>query len=307
MFRKAVLLALVSAVATSAQVLQGWNDTTLAQYLLATQQVGSALFTQGLDQFADTDFADAGYPAWVRNRIEQIADHEAAHVADLTETLGADAPAPCTYTFPLTDVDSFIDLAQRVTTTASSAGIGTVGFVNGTGLAIYAASIAASESRHAGWLTSAVEKRQPWNSAWETPLAPSEVWSLLSTFVSDCPATNPTLPFQLYPALTVYPAYPTADGTVFVSLTLKAAAQQFYLAWLDGLLVQYSPIADGQATVPEGLTGTAYAVVVSSPEPPSRDNIASGLAIVQFPFDSYASDTDPGDLPKKASQVAKDA
>ncbi|KAI8994068.1 ferritin-like domain-containing protein [Trametes punicea] len=306
MFRKAVLLAFVGAVATSAQVLFGWNepwtDTSLAQYLLTIQQVESALITQGLNQFADSDFTDAGYPIWVRNRIQQIADHEAAHIADLTRALGDDAPAPCTYNFPITDVASFIDLAQQVTTTEASAGIGAIGFINGTDLQIYAGSIAAAESRHAAWITSAVEKRQPWDGPWETPLAPSEAYSLLNGYIADCPDTNPDLPFHTYPALTVYPAYPTASGTVYVSLTLKAAGATFYLAWLDGLTVQYSPITSGQATVPVGLNGTVYAAVVSSEQPPSEANLVSGLAIVQFPFDSWSNDTTiPTDVSKKTA------
>ncbi|KAI9059165.1 hypothetical protein FKP32DRAFT_1761145 [Trametes sanguinea] len=306
MFRKAVLLALVGAASTFAQVLDGWTDTTLAQYLLQVEQLESALFTQGLDQFADTDFTTAGYPAWVRNRLQQIADHEAAHVTDMTSTLGSDAPAVCTYSFPLTDVDSFVDLAQQITTVAASAGIGAAGFINGTGLAIYTSSVAATESRHASWLTAAVEKNQPWNGAWETPLAPSEAWSLLAGYITECPDSNPTLPFHSYPDLTITPTYPTADTTVTVGLSLKSSAKQFYLAWLNGLVVQYSPITGGQASVPEGLDGTVYAVVVSSPNPPSTDNIASGAAIVQFPFDSHATDTAPGNLPKKTSRFFKD-
>ncbi|KAI0656585.1 ferritin-like domain-containing protein [Cubamyces menziesii] len=302
MFRKAILLALVGAATTLGQALSGWDDTSLTQYLLTLQHVENAFFSQGLDTFADTDFADAGYPTWVRNRISQIAAHEAAHVADLTDALGEVAPAACTYNFPITDVDSFIDLAQQITTIEASAGIGAVGFINGTGLEIYAASIAAAESRHAGWLTSAVEKRQPWDGPWETPLSPNEAYSLLVDYIGDCPDTNPSLPFKTYPALTVYPGYPAADGTVYVSLTLKAAASTFYLAWLDGLTVQYSPIANGQATVPEGLDGTVYVAVVSSQAPPSDSNLVSGLAVVQFPFDSWATDTDPTDLPKKTAQ-----
>ncbi|KAI0351015.1 hypothetical protein OH77DRAFT_1498721 [Trametes cingulata] len=304
MFRKAILLALVGAVATLGQVLPGWDDTSLSQYLLTLQQLEDAFFSQGLDQFSASDFEAAGYPAWVRNRFTQIAAHESAHVAELTDSLGDAAPAACTYNFPLTDVDSFIDIAQRITTVQASAGIGAAGFINGTGLAIATAAAAATESRHAGWITSAVQKRQPWDGAWETPLSPSDAYSLLNTYIGDCPDTNPDLPFKTYPALTVYPGYPTADGTVFVSLTLKAAAAQFYLVWLDGLTVRYSPITSGQATVPEGLDGTVYVAVVSSQDPPSTNNLVSGFAIVQFPFSSWTQDNNS--LPK-TTKVQKDA
>ena len=47
--------------------------------------------------FANTDFANADYPTWVCNRISQIADHEATHVADMTDALSDLAPVACTY------------------------------------------------------------------------------------------------------------------------------------------------------------------------------------------------------------------
>lgn len=98
----------------------------------------------------------------------------------------------------------------------------------------------------------------------------------------------------------MYPGYPTQGGTVFVSLTLKAAAAKYYLAWLDGLTVQYTPITSGQAAVPAGLDGTVYAAVVSTQEPPSAANLVSGFAVVQFPFDSSAVEAE--NLPKVSTK-----
>ena len=63
---------------------------------------------------------------------------------------------------------------------------------------------------------------------------------------------------------------------------------------MDGLTVVYSALGqDGKATVPEGLMGTVYAVVVSSKEAPSEDNMLSGYALAQFPFDSMAKEEGP--------------
>ncbi|KAI0324341.1 hypothetical protein GY45DRAFT_1395266 [Cubamyces sp. BRFM 1775] len=47
----------------------------------------------------------------------------------MTDTRSEVAPAACTYNFPFTDVDLFIDLAQQITTIAASAGIGALGFI----------------------------------------------------------------------------------------------------------------------------------------------------------------------------------
>ncbi|EIW62516.1 uncharacterized protein TRAVEDRAFT_62539 [Trametes versicolor FP-101664 SS1] len=300
MFRKAILLALAGAVAVLGA--SDWDDLSIAQYILTIQQAESALFTQGLAQFSDSDFHTAGYPTWVRNRFKQIAAHEAAHVTQLTNALSADAPAACTYNFGLSDVPSFIDLAQRFTTVEASAGLGALPFIDGSGLAVNIAAAGASESRQAAWITSAIQKRQPWNGAWETPLEPSQAYSLIVPYIDECPDANPDLPLRSYPQLTVYPGYPTQGGTVFVSLTLKAAAAKYYLAWLDGLTVQYTPITSGQAAVPAGLDGTVYAAVVSTQDPPSAANLVSGFAVVQFPFDSSAVDTTSENLPKVSTK-----
>ncbi|KAI0819332.1 ferritin-like domain-containing protein [Trametes gibbosa] len=263
-----------------------FTDTTIAEYLLTLKQAESAFFSQGLAQFPASAFTNAGYPTWVRNRFIQIAAHESTHVNLLTDGLGSSAPAACTYDFGFTDVGSFIDLAQRFTTVDASANIGGVSYVNSGTLQTSIASIAAAESREAAWITSSVQKRQPWNNALETPLSPDGAYSLISPYIDECPDTNADLPFNTYPKLTVYPGYPTADGTVSVSLTLKAAAAKYYLAWLDGLNVKYSLITSGQATVPEGLDGTVYVAVVKTQAPPTAANLVSGFAIVQFPFDS---------------------
>ncbi|KAI0633844.1 ferritin-like domain-containing protein [Trametes polyzona] len=286
MFRKAILLAFAGAVATLAQSTT-WDNDNVAQYLLTLKHAENALFTQGLNQFSDSDFKAAGYPTWVRNRFKQIAAHEASHVKQFTDN-NSGAPAACTYDFGLTDVASFIDLAQRFTTIDASAGLGALAYIDGKGLEVNIATSAAAESRQAAWITASVQKRQPWNGAWETPLSPDGAYSLIAPYIDECPDSNPDLPFKTYPQLTVYPGSPAKDGTVFVSLTLKANAAKYYLAWLDGLTVKYTPITNGQTTVPDGLDGTVYVAVVSNQQPPSESNLISGFAVVQFPFDSWA-------------------
>ncbi|KAI0666646.1 ferritin-like domain-containing protein [Trametes maxima] len=287
MFRKAVLLALAGAAATLGQ--STWDDTSLQQYLLTLKNVENAFFTQGLDQFSADDFANWGYDAWVRNRLTQIAAHESTQVNRLTDALGSDAPAACDYTFDITDVGTFIDIAQRITTVEASAGIGAVGLLSDTDVKVSTAALTAAESRHAAWITASIQKRQPWDGAYEAALSPDAAYSLLSTYIGNCPDSNPEIPIHSYPALDVYPGDPTAGDIVYVSLllkALKAPSKTFYLAWLDGLDVQYSPIENGQATVPEGLDGTLYVAVVSSQDPPSAKNLVSGYAVVQFPFNS---------------------
>ena len=57
----------------------------------------STFYNEALDKLDDQAFANAGYPAWVRARFEQIKEHENGHVAFLKGVLGDAAPQACTY------------------------------------------------------------------------------------------------------------------------------------------------------------------------------------------------------------------
>ncbi len=74
-------------------------------------------------------FLDAGFPAWVRNRFEEIAAHEASHVAVLSGAIGANATQPCQYSFPYTDPKSFAALSQIIENVGVSAYLGAAGFI----------------------------------------------------------------------------------------------------------------------------------------------------------------------------------
>ena len=57
-------------------------------------------YRTALGKFSQEDFNKAGYPPWVRNRFEQIAEHEKTHVDFLVSALsaaGAPVPQPCEY------------------------------------------------------------------------------------------------------------------------------------------------------------------------------------------------------------------
>lgn len=72
-------------------------DVDVLNYALTLEHLENAFYTGGLEKYNDQAFQDAGYPSWVRKRYLEIAAHEAAHVAILNSTLGANATQPCTY------------------------------------------------------------------------------------------------------------------------------------------------------------------------------------------------------------------
>jgi hypothetical protein len=106
-------------------------------------------------------------------------------------------------------------------------------------------------------------------------------------FIVKCPETNPQLPVSTFPALTLSPAAPKAGSTVSVTFTPAASKDVTYLAFHNGLNVEYAEIKDGKATVPASLanSGTVYANVVSSSKgTPTDATTLSGLSILYFGF-----------------------
>ncbi|KZT64973.1 hypothetical protein DAEQUDRAFT_747217 [Daedalea quercina L-15889] len=273
------------------------------QYALNLEHIEHAFYVQGLAQYDAQAFADAGYAPWVRGRFEQIRAHERTHVDFLTKQLGADAPAPCNYSYPYTDVQSWVSLSQTLEEVGASAYLGAATFVDSKDVLSASLAISHIEARQAGWVNSAVLKEQPWDGDFETPLYFSGVWSLAAGFIVACPAANPAIPVQTFPALTVTPSAPAMGQNISVAYNGTAAgsgedgedgdddgAEETWLAWYHDMSTTFTKIhAGGVTTVPDGLRGTVFAGVVRNTTETTGDaTMLSGLAIVTFPYDSYA-------------------
>ncbi|OCH86726.1 hypothetical protein OBBRIDRAFT_806564 [Obba rivulosa] len=294
MFSKKVLLALVGAAAVCVRAgPAAITDSSILQYALTLEELEDAFYSGALAKFDAAAFEKAGFEPWVRGRYEQIAQHEADHVAFLKGALGAAATAPCEYNFPYTDPKSFAALSMALEGVGEAAYLGAARFVEDKDTLTAAASILTVEARHAAWISSAVLKKQPWDGDFETPLGFSGVFSLASQFIIKCPDTNPALPVTAFPMLTVTPSKSLAQGsTVDLKFDNPNKTTPLYAAWYSGLQVTYT-IVDTSAnttTVPDNLDGTVYVGVVSNKQtgPTSDAGMVTGLAILQFPFPSSA-------------------
>ncbi|KAI0767666.1 ferritin-like domain-containing protein [Fomes fomentarius] len=290
MFKNTILIAFAAASAvlgapTTSQV----TDTDVLQFALTLEHLENAFYAGGLVKYSDSDFEKANFPPWVRPRFSQIGQHENAHVQFLQGALGDGATQPCEYNFPHTDPRSFAALSQVLESVGGSAYLGAAQLVSNKDILTAAASILAVESRHAGWVSSAVLKHQPWNGPFDTPISPSGAFSLAVQFITSCPTSNPALPVQPFPALTLSDGAPAHGATITATIAGdKAGSGETFIAWLDGLDVVFSDLkSDGKTTVPDGLAGTVYAVAVSSKDKALSEGVLrSGLAVVQFPFTS---------------------
>ncbi len=119
--------------------------------------------------------------------------------------------------------------------------------------------------------------------------------SYTAQFIVSCPDSNPKLPVTTLPKLAILPSTPQAKETVtfqFKREDIQAGDAQLFVAWFDGITVQYSDLNGNQAVVPEGLQGTVYGALVKSKEGvPTEQEILTGLVMFEIGFPSYATNT----------------
>ena len=72
-------------------------DIDVLNYALYLEHLEYRYYADGLKNYTVADFEAAGYPSWVRSRLEQIRDHEKEHVDFLTAALGDKAAKECNY------------------------------------------------------------------------------------------------------------------------------------------------------------------------------------------------------------------
>ncbi|KAK4687322.1 hypothetical protein P7C73_g2806, partial [Tremellales sp. Uapishka_1] len=265
------------------------TTTQVLQYALTLENLEKKFYADALSQFDAGAFEAAGYPDWVRGRYTQIAGHESEHVSLLSGALGADSVAPCQYSFPYTDVKSFTALATLIENVGVSAYAGAAQYITDASYLTVAAVILSTEARHQAWQSSAVEKANPWGSAYDTPLGLDMVYTLASAFITSCPSSNAALPVMAFPQLTTSGGA-TAGSTI--TLSYNGSTDGNYAVFYSGLgSVAVALDGSGSATVPSALQGVAYVLVSSASDAMSVDtsNILAGPAIIDFPFGAFVS------------------
>ncbi|KAJ3725196.1 ferritin-like domain-containing protein [Lentinula raphanica] len=257
------------------------DDTVVLNFALTLEHLENAFYTGALNNFTEDDFINDGLPSWARGRFEQIASHEQSHVELLTSALGDNATKACNYSFPYTSPSSFAALSQVLEGVGVSAYAGAAQYVSSKSYLTTAAVILSTEARHAAWVAGPVNKENPWNGPFDTPLGLDVIYTLAAQFITSCPSSNPSLPVKAFPALTFGDASPgqaaniTADGV---------STDGQYVAFFSGLSTIFVPVQDGQVVVPNKTI--SYAVLTNSNTTADDSTISAGVAILQFPFNS---------------------
>ncbi|KAJ7180890.1 ferritin-like domain-containing protein [Mycena filopes] len=294
-----VTLALaLSAAAVPVEVVQradAIDDATVLNFALTLEHLENTFYSGALAKFDAKAFEDAGLPPWARGRFEQIAAHEAGHVAFLSAALGDKATHPCNYSFPYTDPKSFAALSQVIEGVGVSAYIGAAQFISDKGYLTAAASVLSTEGRHAAWVASAVDQYAAWSGALDVPLGLNQVYTIAAAFITGCPSTNPSLPVSAFPSLAVTTKDYCPGDTISLEYTPAkpvATGTALYVAFYTGLSVEYAPLtANNKVVIPKDLLGQIYAVVTTSNGTVADSNTIAGPAILLLEFNSAGKPT----------------
>lgn len=157
------------------------DDLDVLNYALTLEQLEATFYREGLDTFAAEDFDDGVYAD-----LMLVRDHEAAHVALLTNTitqLGGTPVAEGEYDFGYgEDVGGFLEVAAALENTGVSAYDGAGAAIQNVDLLAVAGQIVAVEARHASYLNY-VNGDNPFPTSFEEPLTRDEVLEIAGPFI----------------------------------------------------------------------------------------------------------------------------
>lgn len=162
------------------------DDLDVFNYALTLEHLENAFYRDGLDQFDEAAFTDAGFDGEVRSRVVEIGQHEQDHVDAITAAIEGAGGAPVaegTYNFPYTDVVSFLALAQALETTGTQAYTGAAPYIADRALLTAALTIHGVEARHASYLNEITGNDVPFPGALEPGLTRDQVLAIAGPLI----------------------------------------------------------------------------------------------------------------------------
>lgn len=269
-------------------------DDLLFQNLLAAEWIIFSFYQQGVEQFNESAFVEAGFPNTTYAAITEIRNNEAGHLRIFQNQIssGSVKPGPCKYQYPFTDPASFLAL-QTIIEVSSLAFL--------TGLELHAkldvsrgalVAIAATESRHNTWALMSNWQTDPFAGPADTyfPYA-NQILEITGEWVVDgsCPSENPVYPSprQGLPSLSakngttsIAPGTPisfaTSGGDKPVSFE---NGKDYYAVFFHGILNVSMPfdIHNGSTVIPSQLEEKGIFIVVVADEEgaPTKESVVT--------------------------------
>ncbi len=175
----------------------GVSDVDILNYALVLERLEYEFYQRYLNRFSQRQIEGAaifnGFGSKVRSKIyqnlEEIRDHEETHVDTLIaviKKLGGTPVGESEYKFPVTDVKSFIAVAQTLEDTGVTAYDGAIAYIHRPGLQTASATIATVEARHASYLR-LLNGEVPFPEPFDDAVAPQKVCEAVDPFITKSP------------------------------------------------------------------------------------------------------------------------
>ncbi|KAJ5632694.1 hypothetical protein N7490_009033 [Penicillium lividum] len=266
------------------------TDADILNYALTLEHLEATFYADGLTNYTQADFVNAGFADPFYANLMEVASDEKTHVSFLTSALsaaGASPVAACNYTFPSTDVKSFLALASVLEGVGVSAYLGAAASIMDKTYLTAAGSILTVEARHSAYLRAA-QGESPFPQPFDAPLDFDEVYTLAAQFITSCPSSNGKLPVKAFPTLTMTSTASLMSGSM-VSLMAGTGFNTtgtIYAAFVTVTgpvftKVAYTGNSMFNVTIPTGVAGQSYVVLTQSNSTVTDDNIVAGPAIVE--------------------------
>jgi rubrerythrin len=158
------------------------DDIEVLNYALTLEHLETAFYRDGAGLY---DFGTDAFGNNINEFLAQIGQHEADHVATLTQVitdLGGEPVAEAMYDFGYTDAASFLATAAALENTGVSAYDGAGQYLENLDLITAAGSIVAVEARHASYLN-LITGADPAPEAFEQAKSPAEILEIAGPFI----------------------------------------------------------------------------------------------------------------------------
>jgi hypothetical protein len=239
------------------------GDLTVLNYALTLEYLERKFYMEGLAQFNQQDFINAGFPDPFYDNLKEVyydemvkLPHSLLDIADDSDPVAflayAISSVPATpvqeaiYKFPFTDRKNFVGLASVLEGVGVSAYFGAAAYISLANYLTVAGSILTVEACHSSYIRAALTE-SPFPKPFDTPLDFNQVYSLASQFIVSIPSTSPPLPFKPFAPLTIDTSQynftagsssVTFDGAFYTAQKVKpdlTTSTQVYAVFFSGL------------------------------------------------------------------------
>ncbi|KAH7407283.1 hypothetical protein BKA64DRAFT_732418 [Cadophora sp. MPI-SDFR-AT-0126] len=273
-------------------------DDVLYQNLLSAEWAIYEFYQQGFDDFNVSSFTALGLPNTTYDRVQEIRDNEAGHLAIFQSQISSNSlkPGPCKYSFGVTNAESFVITLTllEIASMAFLTGLVQQATLNSTKGVLTA--IAATESRHNTWALMNIWNTNPFAGPTDTsfPYA-NEILDSTNQFIipGSCPPENPEYPYpsqnlaQFTYNLHTGSSLTSGTEIEFVFTTpppVWDCDKEYYAVFYHGLLNISLPFntTSNTTTIPdfELNKGLIIGIIADTPGAPTLDTVVAGPVLL---------------------------